>query len=264
MKILILGGTTEASALAGALAERSIPGLFSYAGRVATPKPQPLPTRVGGFGGVAGLAEFLAEHGITHLVDATHPFAERISQNAVAAARLAGIPLIALTRPPWVPQAGDNWTSVANIEAAVAALSGPPERILLAIGRQHLAAFAARPRHHYLLRLVDAPEAPPPLPRHRVVLDRGPFTLAGDLALLREHGIQRIICKNAGGSGAIAKLTAARELGLPVVMIERPALPERREVHSVEAVITWLAHESAPEPDSESAPESDPRTDRGV
>ncbi|QJQ99591.1 cobalt-precorrin-6A reductase [Halomonas sp. PGE1] len=260
MKILILGGTTEASALAGALAEREVPALFSYAGRVSTPKPQPLPTRVGGFGGVAGLADFLAEHGITHLVDATHPFAERMSRNAVAAARRAGIRLIALTRPPWAPQAGDRWTRVADIEAAVAALAGPPERILLAIGRQHLAAFAAQPRHHYLLRLVDAPEAPPPLPRHRVILDRGPFTLAGDLALLREHGIQRIVCKNAGGAGAIAKLSAARELGLPVVMIERPALPSRHEVHSVEAVLAWLAHEPAPE----SATESDPRTDRGV
>lgn len=252
MKILILGGTTEASALAGALAERSIPSLFSYAGRVAAPKPQPLPTRVGGFGGVAGLADFLAKHGITHLVDATHPFAERISQNAVAAARRAGVRLIALTRPPWMPGACDRWTRVAGIEAAVAALAGPPERILLAIGRQHLAAFAAQPRHHYLLRLVDAPEAPPPLPHHRVVLDRGPFTREGDRTLLREHGIQRIVCKNAGGSGAVAKLTAARELGLPVVMIERPALPSRHEVHSVEAVLAWLAHAS------------DPKADRGV
>ncbi|QTF91567.1 cobalt-precorrin-6A reductase [Halomonas sp. BM-2019] len=245
MKVLILGGTSEASALASALAEGGVPALFSYAGRVKAPRPQPLPTRIGGFGGVAGLGDFLAEQGITHLVDATHPFAERMSRNAVAAAHRSGIPLIALTRSPWVAQAGDRWEKVVGIEAAVKALAGPPQRILLAIGRQQLAAFAAQPRHHYLLRLVDAPEAPPPLPHHRVILDRGPFTLAGDRALLRAHGIQRIVCKNAGGEGAVAKLTAARELGLPVVMIERPAPPARREVHSVEAVLSWL-HQSSP------------------
>lgn len=260
MKVLILGGTTEASAVASALAERGIPALFSYAGRVKAPKPQPLPTRVGGFGGVAGLAGFLKEQRITHLVDATHPFAAQMSRHAVAAASHSGIPLVALIRSPWVPQAGDRWEPVASLEAAVSALTGPPQRILLAIGRQHLAAFAAQPHHHYLLRLVDAPDAPLPFPHHRVILDRGPFTLVGDLALLREHGIQRVVCKNAGGTGAIAKLDAARQLGLPVVMIERPVPPPRREVHSVEGVLAWLTHDSAPELD----PESDPRAERGV
>lgn len=247
MNVLILGGTTEASALAHALAERSVPALFSYAGRVAAPKSQPLPTRVGGFGGVEGLSAFLADNRITHLVDATHPFAERMSRNAILAAQQNRIPCLALTRPPWAPQAGDRWQRVAGIEAAVDALAGPPERILLAIGRQHLVAFAARPQHHYLLRLVDRPEAPPPLPHHHVTIDRGPFTLDGDLALLREHGIQRLVCKNSGGDGAVAKLTAARQLGLPVVMIERPALPSRQEVHCVEEVLAWLTHEPAPD-----------------
>ena len=247
MHVLILGGTTEASALATALAERRIPALFSYAGRVAIPKAQPLPTRVGGFGGVEGLAAFLADNRITHLVDATHPFAEQMSRNAIAAAKQSGIPCLALTRPPWAPQAGDCWERVATLEAAVAAISGPPERILLAIGRQHLAAFAAQPQHHYLLRLVDTPEISPPLPRHRVIVDRGPFTLEGDLALMREHGIQRLVCKNSGGDGAVAKLSAARQLGLPVVMIERPALPSCQEVHSVETVLSWLCHASAPD-----------------
>ncbi|WP_416137409.1 cobalt-precorrin-6A reductase [Halomonas sp. HK25] len=247
MKVLILGGTTEASALAGALAERSIAALFSYAGRVAAPKPQPLPIRVGGFGGVAGLIAFLIEQRITHLVDVTHPFAEQMSRHAVAAAQQAGIRCLALTRPPWVPQIGDRWQQVASVQAAVDALAGPAEQILLAIGRQQLAAFAAQPQHHYLLRLVDPPEVPPPLPHHRVILDRGPFTLDGDLALLREHGIERLVCKNAGGTGAVAKLTAARQLGLPVVMIERPALPQRQEAHSVEEVLSWLCHASAPD-----------------
>ncbi|MDN3555487.1 cobalt-precorrin-6A reductase [Halomonas maura] len=246
MKVLILGGTTEASALARALAEREIPALFSYAGRVTAPKPQPLPTRVGGFGGVDGLAAFLTAERITHLVDATHPFAERMSRNAVAAAARTGTRLLALTRPPWAPQQGDrgqqgdDWQRVDSIESAVAALSGPPQRVLLAIGRMHLAAFAVRPEHHYVLRLVDRPDTPPPLARHTLTVDRGPFTREGDLALLREHGVERLVCKNAGGTGAAAKLAAARELGLPVVMIDRPALPPRREAHRVDDVLHWL------------------------
>lgn len=242
MKVLILGGTTEAGALARALRERSIPALYSYAGRVATPKPQPLPTRVGGFGGVDGLAVFLADNGITHLVDATHPFAARMSRNAVAAAERRGVELIALTRPPWRPVAGDNWQRVADIEAAVASLDGPSQRIMLAIGRMHLDTFAAQPQHHYLLRLVDAPEAPPPLPRHSITVDRGPFTLDADLALLGEYRIERLLCKNAGGDGAASKLVAARQLGIPVLMIDRPELPPRREAHSVDAVLAWLGH----------------------
>ncbi|WP_136248960.1 cobalt-precorrin-6A reductase [Halomonas borealis] len=242
MKVLILGGTSEAGALARALAEREIPALFSYAGRTAAPKPQPLSTRVGGFGGVDGLAAFLAAERITHLVDATHPFAEQMSRHAVAAAARADTALIALTRPPWEPQEGDRWQRVASIEAAVAALAGPPERVLLAIGRMHLAAFAARPEHHYVLRLVDLPEEAPPLPRHTLTVDRGPFTREGDLALLREHGVDRLVCKNAGGAGAAAKLEAARTLRLPVVMIDRPALPPRREAHDSDAVLNWLGH----------------------
>ncbi|MDR5859718.1 cobalt-precorrin-6A reductase [Halomonas eurihalina] len=250
MKVLILGGTTEASALASALAERGIPALFSYAGRVSAPKPQPLPTRVGGFGGVEGLAAFLEAERITHLVDATHPFAEQMSRNAVAAAKRTGTALIALTRPPWEPQhgdcgqPGDRWQRVADIETAVAALAGPPQRVLLAIGRMHLAAFAARPEHHYVLRLVDRPDSPPPLPRHTVTVDRGPFTREGDLALLREHGIERLVCKNAGGTGAATKLEAARALGIPVVMIDRPALPPRREAHTIDDVLAWMDHDA--------------------
>ncbi|MFC6672994.1 cobalt-precorrin-6A reductase [Marinobacterium aestuariivivens] len=224
------------------MSQGSIPALYSYAGRVTAPKPQPVPTRVGGFGGADGLAAFLVDQGITHLVDATHPFAAQMSRNAVAAAARSGVELIALTRPPWAPVEGDCWQRVASVEAAVTALDGPAERIMLAIGRMHLASFAAQPQHHYLLRLVDAPEVSAPLPRHSTVVDRGPFTLEGDLALLREHRIERLVCKNAGGKGAAAKLEAARRLDLPVLMIDRPELPPRQEAHSVEAVLAWLAH----------------------
>ncbi|MAA63397.1 MAG: cobalt-precorrin-6A reductase [Alteromonadaceae bacterium] len=240
INILILGGTTEASALAQALAERNISATFSYAGRVAALKPQPLSVRVGGFGGVEGLITYLQTHRITHLIDATHPFAGQMSQHAVEASQATGVPLIALTRPAWESQPGDHWHIVPDIDAAVDALSGDSQRVMLAIGRMHLPAFSVQPQHHYLLRLVDAPYSPPPLPEHSVVVDRGPFTLDGDLALLREHAIDVVVCKNAGGTGAAAKLVAARQLGLSVIMINRPPSPQRQEVHCVDAVLDWL------------------------
>lgn len=241
-RLLILGGTTEASALARAVAEAGIAATLSLAGRVASPAPQPLPVRVGGFGGAEGLADYLKAHRITHLVDATHPFAAQISRNAVAASDATGVPLVALTRPAWEPGPGDHWTRVADVPAAVAALAGPRQRVFLATGRQNLAAFAANPQHFYLLRLVDPPETPPPFPDHAVVVDRGPFTDSGDRALMERHGITLVVSKNSGGSGARAKVDAARALGLPVLMIDRPALPPRREAGSVAAVLDWLAH----------------------
>ena len=237
----MLGGTLEASALCAALAGAGIPATLSYMGRVERPKPQPVPVRIGGFGGVPGLVEWLRAHRVTHLVDATHPFAARMSANAVAAAAEAGVPLVALVRPPWEPGPGDLWTRVPDMAAAVAALEGPARRVMLAIGRMHLGDFAAQPQHDYLLRLVDPPTEPPPLPRHRVVVDRGPFTVAADRALMVDHGTDLVVSKNAGGAGARAKLEAARELGVPVLMIDRPAIPPRAEVGSVEAVLDWLA-----------------------
>ncbi len=195
---------------------------------------------MGGFGGAEGLAAFITQQRITHIIDATHPFATQMSRNVLAAARKTGVPAIALTRPAWVPTTHDNWQHVASIEEAVTALECPPQRVLLAIGRMHLAAFAAKPLHHYVLRLVDEPTAPPPLAHFTTTVDRGPFTWEGDLALLKTQRIERIVCKNAGGEGAVSKLDAARALGLPVIMIDRPALPARHEVHSVDQVLAWL------------------------
>ena len=238
--ILLLGGTTEASALATALATRGERAILSYAGRTEAPRAQAIPTRVGGFGGVEGLAEYLTREGVTHLVDATHPFAARISANAIAAAERAGVKLLALTRPEWVDGPGDRWTRVADTVEAVAALGTDPARIFLALGRQTIGDFAKAPQHFYLLRFVDAAE--PTLPCHHLVVERGPFTLAGELALLREHRIEVIVAKNAGGSGARAKLDAARELGLPVVMIDRPFIPDRPQLGSVAQVLDWLDH----------------------
>jgi precorrin-6A/cobalt-precorrin-6A reductase len=244
-KLLILGGTTGATALAVAAAEAGIDGAVSLAGRVERPARQPLPLRVGGFGGAEGLAAHLRDGGFTHLVDATHPFAAQISANAVAAAAMAGLPMAALTRPPWAPGPQDRWTSVPDIPAAVAALAGPARSVMLAIGRMHLAAFAAQPQHRYLLRLVDPPQTPPPLPRHHVVVDRGPFTEAADRALMQAQGIALVVSKNAGGPGARAKLDAARALGLPVVMIDRPPAPRRLEFETPAQVLDWVAHAGA-------------------
>lgn len=239
--LLILGGTTEASALAHAVAAQGIPAVFSYAGRVSAPRPQPVPMRVGGFGGVAGLLDYLRQNNITHVIDATHPFAAQMSRNAAQACGDLGLPLAALSRPEWQPVKGDQWRDVADIDAAVAALDTPPKRVFLALGRMHLAAFASQPQHHYLLRLVDDPGAPP-LPKCQVVVARGPFGVTGDTALMQQHKTDVVVCKNAGGSGARAKLDAARALGLPVLMIARPVLPARTELASAAEVLTWLDH----------------------
>ncbi|MDU9005699.1 cobalt-precorrin-6A reductase [Sedimentitalea todarodis] len=239
--LLILGGTTEATALARAVAEAGLRAVFSYAGRVDRPRAQPVPVRVGGFGGADGLARYLRAEAITHVVDATHPFAAQMSTNAVVACAMADVPLIALTRPAWQAGPQDRWTVVPDIDAAVAALAGPVRRVFLAVGRMHLAAFAAQPQHRYLLRLVDQPDALP-LPDCHLVVDRGPFSAEADKALMQDHGIELVVSKNAGGTGARSKIDAAREMGLPVLMIDRPPIPPRTEVQTPAQVISWLAH----------------------
>ncbi len=238
----MLGGTTEASEAARALAGAD--AVFSYAGRTHAPLAQPLPTRIGGFGGVAGLMNYLRGEDITHVIDATHPFAAQMSRNAHAACTALGLPLLALQRGPWVEMAGDKWHHVADIADAVAALPKHPARVFLAIGKQNLAPFAALQQHHFLLRLVDAPDALP-LPNCAVVIAKGPFDVAGDTALLGAHRISHIIAKNAGGAGASAKLAAARALGLPVIMIARPDLPSRDLAENLPQMMAWLAHHSA-------------------
>lgn len=215
--------------------------MFSYAGRTAAPVAQPLPTRIGGFGGVGGLVAYLRREGISHVIDATHPFAAGMSRNAVAACGLTGTPLVAYERAPWQAGPGDRWTHVGSVEEAASALPDSPARVFLAIGKQTLAAFAAKPQHHYLLRLVDPPEGALPLPHATAIIAKGPFDVAGDTALLRDHAISHIVAKNAGGSGARAKLDAARALGLPVILIDRPEVPARDRVDSIAAVLAWLA-----------------------
>ena len=224
------------------MAEVGIDAIFSYAGRTDAPVAQPLPMRIGGFGGVDGLVAWIKSEAITHIVDATHPFAARMSQNVLIASKIAGVPLLVLERPAWVAEPGDDWQHVPDTEAAVRALPDRPTRVFLAIGKQTLSLFASKPQHNYLLRLVDAPEGPLPLPNAEAVIARGPFTEADDLKLLSDHRIEVIIAKNAGGSGAEAKLKAARLLQIPVILIDRPVLPPRDVVGTVTEVMGWIGH----------------------
>lgn len=241
MRALILGGTADASLLAAEIARARIDAVYSYGGRTRAPADQPLPTRIGGFGGVSGLADYIRRAGITHVIDATHPFAAEMSRNAVAACTETGTPLMALERAPWTKTPGDVWIDVVDVNAAVAALPEAPAKIFLAIGRQHIAPFAMKPQHAYTLRFVDPPEAPLPFAAD-VIVSRGPFTFDSELAMMRTRGIGWIVARNSGGDGARAKIDAARTLGLPVVMIARPKLPERQRVESVAEVMQWLAH----------------------
>jgi len=243
-RALILGGTSDANRLADATARAGIDAVYSYAGRTQSPVRQSLPIRTGGFGGVTGLIAFIRAEQITHVIDATHPFAAEMSRHAVAACAALEIPLIALERAPWTRVEGDRWIEVDNIDAAVAALPETPARVFLAIGRQHLAPFAAKPQHGYTLRFVDPPDGKLPLPDPDIIVSRGPFTLEGDLELMRTRNIAWVVARNSGGAGARAKIDAARALGLPVVMIARPALPERRREESVEEVLAWLGHDA--------------------
>jgi precorrin-6A/cobalt-precorrin-6A reductase len=244
MRVLLLGGTTEAGDLAQALADRGIDTVYSFAGRTLHPVAPPVPHRIGGFGGIAGLTGWLQAERITHVIDATHPFAAQMSRHAMAAAATLSLPLIAFERAPWVPVQGDRWTHVPDIAAAVAALPGTPTQVFLAIGRQEAAVFAAAPWHRYLLRLVD-PAPVPDLPDATAIIARGPFTLDGDLALLRDQAITVIVAKNAGGEGARAKLDAARVLHLPVILIDRPAYPPGRITAGSVAEVMDLLHHPA-------------------
>lgn len=241
IRALVLGGTADASLLAAEIARAGIDAVYSYGGRTRAPADQPLPTRVGGFGRVSGLADYIRREGVTHVIDATHPFAAEMSRNAVAACAETGTPLLALERAPWGQMPGDNWIKVADVNAAVATLPKSPAKVFLAIGRQHIAPFAAKPQHAYTLRFVDPPEGPLPFASD-VIVSRGPFTLEGELELMRARGITWIVARNSGGDGARAKIDAARALKLPVIMISRPELPERQRVERVADVIHWLDH----------------------
>jgi precorrin-6A/cobalt-precorrin-6A reductase len=243
-RILILGGTAEARALAARLAQRrELAVTLSLAGRTANPVAQPVPVRIGGFGGAEGLARYLAAERIDALIDATHPYAAIMSANAAGAAQAARVPLLALRRPPWVPVAGDRWIEAADMRAAVDALGDARRRVFLTLGRKELAPFMDAPQHYYLVRSVDPVEPPLAVPSASYVVARGPFTEAGDRALLTAHAIEIVVAKNSGGNATYGKIAAARALALPVVMLQRPPLPQVPAVETIEEVAAWIDHD---------------------
>ena len=252
-KLLILGGTAEGRALAAAAQARFGPALAvisALAGRTRAPLLPAGEVRIGGFGGADGLAAYLRDERIGLLVDATHPFATRISAQARDAAARTGTPRLVLVRPPWRPVPGDRWIDAATVEAAAAAIPAGTERVFLTVGARSLAPFALRPECWFLVRLVDPPAAPVPLPRHRLICARGPFAEEDERALLAEHRIDCLVTRASGGEATAAKLAAARALGLPVVMVRRPAPPPGAHAASVADALSWIAQrlaERAPE-----------------
>jgi len=243
VRVLLLAGTTEAAGLATLLAARpGVEVVASLAGRTTAPAPLPCEVRIGGFGGPDGLAQALRAGGFRALVDATHPFADVMPRHAAAAAAAAGVPRLRLVRPPWRPAPGDRWHDVDDLTAAAGALARlGARRAFLTTGRLKLAAFAAVPGVHFLVRSIEPPD-PMPLPAaaSTVVLARGPFTVDDELALLRAHRIDTIVTRNSGGDAAAAKLAAARTLGTQVVMVRRPTPPPGPLVGTPEAALRWL------------------------
>ena len=240
-RVLILGGTTEARGLAERLVGRAdCDVISSLAGRVANPR---LPTgqvRIGGFGGATGLASWIDREGIRAVIDATHPFAATISWNAAAAAAASHVPLLALRRAAWVPGEDDQWHGVASLEDAARMLPDLGRRHFLTIGRQGVSCFADVRDAWFLVRSVDPPEEPTP-PQMELLLDRGPYSMDAEIALMRARTVDTVITKNSGGEATAAKLAGARELGLPVVMLQRPATPVGvPEVSDVPGAVEWV------------------------
>ena len=215
---------------------------LSLAGRTASPAPQPVPVRSGGFGGPEGLADYLTSARIDALIDATHPYAAAISANAVRAAQRAGVAFLALHRPPWQRIAGDQWIEVADAASAVAALGNAPRRVFVALGRNELAPFVQAPQHHYLIRSVDPVDPPLPVPQAAYITGRGPFEEDDERALMVRERIARVVSKNSGGEASYGKIAAARALALPVIMLRRPAPPCASSVTTVDDVVAWLDH----------------------
>jgi precorrin-6A/cobalt-precorrin-6A reductase len=244
--VLVLGGTSEGRAVARALAgelERRV--VTSLAGLTTNPRLPPGEVRVGGFGGADGLAAYLREQAIAGVVDATHPFAATMARNAEAGCRKAGVKLLRLERPAWRPIPGDDWVEVDDWPEAAELVGRNARRVLLAVGRREIGPFAAIGQVWFLVRAVEAPNPMPPFRQIEILLSRGPFTLDGERRLLATHRIDTVVCRNSGGSAAAAKLIAARELGLRVVMKRRPPRPDVPTVASVDEAVAWVRSLSA-------------------
>ncbi len=241
-KLLILGGTSEASALAaGLVPDGRFDVLMSFAGITRAPRIPPVPYRVGGFGGAAGLAAFLRDGGFELMIDATHPFATQMKCNAIQAAGIARVRLLGIARRAWCAGPGDRWRICVSMTDAAQALGRAPRRVLLTIGQKDLSAFRNAPEHHYVIRSVDPPEAHALPPDCELLPARGPFRLEDELDLLRRIDVSVIVTKNSGGIATEPKLEAARQLGIEVLMIARPAAPDYPQTVSTAAeALDWL------------------------
>jgi len=241
--LLILGGTTEAAALAQSLVETygdRLEIITSLAGRTRAPAALAGAVRRGGFGGVAALAKYLENRRIDVVIDATHPFAAQISANTVSACEIAKVPRLVLTRPCWSPQPGDNWIYFDTVEAVAADLPRFGRRAFLTVGQQELGAFAAVADMWFLVRLIEMPADPLPVADCQIVTGRGPFSVPEERSLMESHRIDVLVSKASGGEATAAKLHAARLLGLPVVMVRRPAAPPGPQVDDVVAALDWV------------------------
>lgn len=225
--ILILGGTSDARRLAQQL-KMLYPHcqlIISLAGRTSQPHQQPVPIRVGGFGGMKGLYQWIISHQIKLVIIATHPFAAQMPINAVSAAAQAGIPVVRLLPPAWQPQQKDSWQSCHSLIEAAERLGNAPQRVFLPIGRQSVAAFAAAPHHCYVVRSIEPLDSALSLPHLYAIQERGPFSKAHEESLMAHWGITCMVCKNSGVDTMATKLHAAQALKIPIIMVERPKLP---------------------------------------
>jgi precorrin-6A/cobalt-precorrin-6A reductase len=239
-RVLILGGTTEAARLAALLSDAGWAVTTSLAGRTRRPAAVAGAVRIGGFGGIDGLVAFLRAAPFAAVVDATHPFAAQMPHHAAAACSQVGVPRLRLLRPGWTAVAGDRWQRVPSLAGAASSLAvSGARRVFLTTGRQELAPFAGLADVWFLVRAIEPPD-PQPLARATVVLSRGPFAVESERALMASHGIDTVVTKDSGGTATAAKLTAARDLGIPMVVVDRPLAPAGPTVATVEEALAWL------------------------
>lgn len=242
--VLLLGGTSEASQLVRMLHDdHRVEVIFSLAGVTKHPVlPQTVKTRLGGFGGVAGMVAWIKAHSIDYLMDATHPFAQQMTNHAWQAAQICQIPFLTIQRPAWQKQEGDQWHEVNSVSEAAITLGEKPLRVFLTIGRKDLLPFKENPiPHHYWIRSVDAPNAVV-LPLYaEVITAKGPFDEQEEYDFLQQHHIERMVTKNSGGQTVYAKISAARKLSIPVIMIQRSTMPSLPSVSTADQAQQWLA-----------------------
>jgi len=238
MTLLILGGTGEARQIADRLS--GMDAVISLAGATRAPQAQALPTRIGGFGGAEGFTDYLREAQISAVLDATHPYADRITVRTARICGDLGLPYLQFLRPPWLAEAGDNWTEIAREEdAAKHILTGAT--VFLGTGRQTLERFANLVGCDVICRQIDPPTHDFPFAGGRFLVGRPPFSVADEVALFTKLAVDVLVVKNAGGAASRTKLTAARQLGIPVLMIARPPTGNWAVVNNVEAALAWVA-----------------------